>query len=103
MYPTLWAPGAPRLRALMSVLLGSAPSKATRAPFESPEGSSPRWNFEDHDVHDDDLEWASGLNESHEPSGDPDVAICKLSLTRDDAKHPRAHIGPFGHDFIPFM
>jgi hypothetical protein len=34
---------------------------------------------------------------------DPDVAMCKLSLTHDEARHPCEHKGPFGYDFEPFM
>ena len=43
------------------------------------------------------------LNEPAAKMSDSDVALCKLSLTRDDAKHPRPSKGPFGHDFEPFM
>ena len=37
------------------------------------------------------------------PAPDADVLMCKLSLTRDDARSPRPRKGAFGYDFDPFM
>src|SRR4051812_41688610 len=36
-------------------------------------------------------------------SEDADTSVCKLSLTCDEARHPRVHKGPFGYEFEPFM
>lgn len=43
------------------------------------------------------------LCEPANPSKNPDVAMCKLSLTLDEETTPRAKKGPFGYDFVPFM
>jgi hypothetical protein len=51
------------------------------------------------DIHDCSLHRGHG----DASSVDPDVSICKLSLTRDDDKRPKEKKGPFGYDFTPFM
>jgi hypothetical protein len=43
------------------------------------------------------------LCEPANPSKDPDVAMCKLSLSLDEKTTPRVKKGPFGYDFVPFM
>ncbi len=106
MYPTLGVTGGFRLRALLSSLARPGSSRSTEhtspsspgvtRPEAGPCGPVP-------DGHEHDLENASDLNEEHDPGHDPDVSICKLSLTLDEKKHPRVHKGPYDRDFEPFM
>ena len=49
------------------------------------------------------VERSGDLNASKESGKGRSASICKLSLTRDDVRHPRARKDPFGHDFEPFM
>ena len=49
------------------------------------------------------LELYCDLSEHEASPTDPDVALCKLSLTCDETRHPRVHKGPFDRDFEPFM
>jgi hypothetical protein len=90
MNPTLRITRARWLHALATVIAGRP------APAVSP----PRSGTVSAGHLDVDL---SDLCESRARPGDPDVALCKLSLTRDDAVMPRPKRGPLGFDFDPVM
>lgn len=91
MNPSLSVTGRNALIAL-GILSGERRSSPARAPIQpGPEDAAHL------------LEQYSDLNEHEASPTDPDVALCKLSLTCDETLHPRVHKGPFDRDFEPFM
>jgi hypothetical protein len=97
MNPSLTAAGGRGLHALLH-LLGVHPAGSGDVPpardlidpaLAAPAGA-------------DYLQAMCSLNECQADSSNPDVSLCKLSLTLD-ATRPRVKKGPFGHDFQPFM
>ena len=92
MNPTLRVPGGSFFHALLSLVsIKAAPTPPEPWPEPCPCGP----DRESGDV--------SDLNEAPADPGDPDTALRKLSLTRDDARHPRPRKAPFDRDFEPFM
>jgi hypothetical protein len=77
------------------IALGILPARGRRA------SSSERVDPGPGDCHP--LEMYFDLNEHDAAPNDPDVALCKLSLTCDESRHPRVHKGPFDRDFEAFM
>jgi hypothetical protein len=84
MLPHLTVTGKHGLYALLSRFSGK--------PCAIVPGLAPRRGLED----------MANLSQTPEPL-DPDLAMCKLSLTRDEQKRPRVRKGSFGHDFDPVM
>ena len=77
-------------RVVSGLAARAMPEPVGTGPVEMPQGL-------DHRRHPD------NLNETKAKTHDPDVLMCKLSLTHDDGKRPRAKHGAFGHGFNPFM
>lgn len=88
MNPILHVPGRVGLYAL-NLFVGK--------PIRPAGGAAPKVPLQDGAL----AEWS--LCDMEVPPIDPDDSICKLSLTRDEGKRPRAKKGSFGYDFEPFM
>lgn len=97
MHQTLRVSGGGLMHALWSLVAGGTAttvhddaSDEAGAPWQEPDGH-------------DELDRASDLSESLTSLDDPDVALCKLSLTLDETRRPRLHKGSFDRDFDPIM
>ena len=106
MNPAIRASGAHGFRALISLFFHPHAFKTPVAKNSMPSGSSAVMGAGDPGIavgSDLPVERSGDLNASKESGKGRSASICKLSLTRDEVRHPRARKDPFGHDFEPFM